>query len=149
MAGNITVAIKNASSASTNNTIAIDDISWTSYTDPSTARNVSALNRPITASSKPQNGNPAPGLMNRTGLNVYPNPFYSTVKVQFGEYHTVRRILLTDIHGKIIFEQLVDEVENQEIAIDLTRHMLSQGWYLLKITEADRLHTFKLSKLLR
>lgn len=149
MAGHITMAIKNASSASTNNTIAIDDISWTSYTDPSTARNVSALNRPITASSKPQTGNPAPGLMNRTGLNVYPNPFYSTVKVQFGEYHTVRRILLTDIHGKIIFEQLVDEVENQEIAIDLTRHMLSQGWYLLKITEADRLHTFKLSKLLR
>ena len=139
IAGDITIGIKNASSNTTNNTIAIDDISWTGYTGSSTIIN-SLADPPAVGPTQFQLEGPL--------FKVYPNPFNSTIKIQFSKYPTVRQVSLIGINGDIIFDQPMDAVGKHEIDIDLTphKHRLSQGWYLLKIIEADRVHTLKLSK---
>ncbi|MBU1718245.1 MAG: T9SS type A sorting domain-containing protein, partial [Bacteroidetes bacterium] len=73
-------------------------------------------------------------------LTVSPNPFTSQTTISFGKPITEYRILITDVTGKVVFE---DKNASGEKYV-LQRGTLERGMYLLEITNEEFRMTRKL-----
>ncbi|MBU0487028.1 MAG: T9SS type A sorting domain-containing protein [Bacteroidetes bacterium] len=83
------------------------------------------------------------GLQNAAfdaNLTIYPNPFTSQTTISFGKPITDYRLLITDLSGKVVFED--KNVSGDKYV--LQRGDLERGMYLLEITNYELRITRKL-----
>ncbi|MBU0486419.1 MAG: T9SS type A sorting domain-containing protein [Bacteroidetes bacterium] len=78
--------------------------------------------------------------LNKENLIVYPNPFSSQTTISFEKPLTEYRILITDVTGKVVFE---DKNASGEKYV-LQRGTLESGMYLLEISNEEFRMTRKL-----
>lgn len=119
--GDIKIALRNASTSSKNNTIAINDISWTPSGSLSTSE------RPINTT------------------RVYPNPTKDVLKIRLPPNNTIKKIVLIDLHGRTLLTQQVN-VSDKTILLNLEKRAISKGVYLLQIIDSKSLKTIKIIK---
>jgi subtilisin-like proprotein convertase family protein len=75
-------------------------------------------------------------------ITIYPNPTNNIINVALGQNNTVNQLVLTDLQGKIIFEQ--SNINNNSIKIDLANY--SKGIYLLQVKGLNESKVFKVTK---
>lgn len=67
------------------------------------------------------------------GISVYPNPFSSVLHVELEHLIPNAKMILTDVHGKVLWQRNVLELQN---VIDL--EYLNKGMYYLSIFYSDK-----------
>lgn len=85
------------------------------------------------------------GIANNTlsnDITIYPNPTSNVINVALGQNNTANQLVLTDLQGKIIFEQ--NNINKNSIQIDLTNY--SKGIYLLQVKGLNEAKVFKVTK---
>lgn len=78
-------------------------------------------------------------------INLYPNPFTNSFKLNLGANHKVNTIKMFDLAGKEILNQDVLK-SNSEIDVDLSAKRIAKGFYLLKVIGAQETRTIKVIK---
>lgn len=75
-------------------------------------------------------------------ISIYPNPTSNIINVTLGQNSTVNQLILTDLQGKVIFEER--KINNNSVQIDLTNY--SKGTYLLQVKGLSEANVFKITK---
>ncbi|TXB64724.1 T9SS type A sorting domain-containing protein [Vicingus serpentipes] len=75
-------------------------------------------------------------------LNIYPNPTSNILNVALGKYNSVNQLVLTDLQGKIVFEQ--NNINTSPLQIDMSGY--GKGVYLLQLKGQDESKIFKVTK---
>ncbi|TLX72984.1 T9SS type A sorting domain-containing protein [Labilibacter sediminis] len=121
ISGDVTIAVKNASSTAANNTIAIDNITWTTFGLKTATHSV-------------------PGFDAQNTVQVYPNPFKSSFKVKMEmEY---KQAVLLDISGRVVFTKVLNA--QNEFSFSPSYADAPAGIYLLKLISDEETRTVKL-----
>ena len=115
--GNITIAIKNASDAGANNTLAIDNISWTDYDS-----SLSVNETPI-ANAK---------------VKLFPNPVKQSLTLS-GNLKNSSVISVYDFSGKLIKD--IKALHQANDSMDLDVSYLKSGLYFIEIKYLDKAST--------
>lgn len=74
-------------------------------------------------------------------IQIFPNPFYSNLTIQFNQEGNKKEILVYDMQGKIIDQQ---HTNNNSYTLN-TKHYLS-GFYFLTCKLDDKVYNFKIIK---
>ena len=75
-----------------------------------------------------------------SGINIYPNPTQNLLAVVFPKSATISKIELIDVHGSVLLEQLI----NNNDAINLNVSKVNNGMYLLKIYSNNQVEVKKI-----
>lgn len=117
--GEFTLAIKNASDAETNNTLAIDDISWTTYVVPADTAGMSDFE---ILENEPR---------------IYPNPFSDILQVE-----NVDKLCFYTVTGEKLCSYNVEN--SDQLSIDYTT--VPKGFYILKLNYNDKFQTLRITR---
>lgn len=75
-------------------------------------------------------------------VNIYPNPTSNIVTVDLGTLENVDRITLTDLQGKVLFQN--NTINSNLVKVDLSK--FGNGFYMLQVQGKDINNVFKVLK---
>jgi hypothetical protein len=78
----------------------------------------------------------------KDAISIYPNPTTNSIAVDFKENQRFDKIVLTDLQGKIVFQN--DKIEELNQTIDLSK--LTSGIYMLNLSGTDGNLNYKVVK---
>ncbi len=78
----------------------------------------------------------------KDAISIYPNPASNSITVDFKENQRFDKIVLTDLQGKIVFQN--DKIAELNQTIDLSK--LTSGIYMLNLSGTDRNLNYKVVK---
>ena len=79
------------------------------------------------------------------GIQLYPNPAESRVRVSYEGNTTQPLLQVMDFNGRVVYEQHM-EAPDRSFDVEVPLEELSDGFYLVKITDGDAVHTSKFIK---
>jgi hypothetical protein len=98
---------------------------------------------PVTPPPAPRQMDPsAPATQREMDIRVYPNPSNGTFNLELPNTDQKVRIVVTDVSGKTVAIENLDENHSQTIKLNLQN--VSQGVYMLHVTNGDQVYRTKL-----
>lgn len=79
------------------------------------------------------------------GLSLYPNPAQTHVNIQYDGNASQQFLQVLDFKGRVVFQQNM-AAENGGFDMTLPIDQLKDGFYMVKVTDGDELHTSKFVK---
>ena len=132
ISGDFNLHIKNVSSDTDSNTIAIDNIKWRTY---SANQNLSPLAKTLSLLKQ--------STYEKNKLEVYPNPFSNKIWIKTDK--RFEKVLLLNNFGQLI--QIEPTSYDNLLLFDFSSKNISSGIYYLKLFSDDEIITKKIIKL--
>ncbi len=129
IAGNVQIALRNASATDTNKSIALDNLYWSPYATTTNKGNTKN-NKMTTVSIHPE-------------YQVYPNPFKDKISIVLNGKASV--VTLYNSSGSIVYHKKSNA--KQVLEIQTTLKSFAKGVYFLKVTNEKETKTIKILKI--